>query len=75
MPEQYKQAPPGKVPPQSIEAEMSLLGCLMLDKDAIIKIVDFLEPRDFYKNLHQMVYQAAMELYAQNNPIDILSVS
>lgn len=54
---------------------MSLLGCLMLDKDAIVKVVDFLEPRDFYKNIHQMVYQAAMELYAQNSPIDILSVS
>ncbi len=65
----------GKLPPQSIEAEMSLLGSLMLDKDAIVKVADFLEPRDFYKGVHQTIYQAMEELFEHNDPIDLLSVS
>ena len=55
--------PDSKLPPQSIEAEMSLLGALMLDKDAMIKVGDFLEPRDFYKPTHQMIYKAMQELF------------
>ena len=66
---------PGKLPPQSIEAEMSLLGSLMLDKDAIIKIVDFLEPRDFYKPSHKMIYGAMKELFEKGDPIDVLSAA
>ncbi len=65
----------GKLPPQSIEAEMSLLGSLMLDKDAIVKVVDFLEPRDFYKGIHQTLYQVMQELFEKTEPIDLLSVS
>ena len=65
----------GKLPPQSIEAEKSLLGSLMLDKDAIVKVADFLEQRDFYKNIHQDIYQAMVELFEKGEPIDLLSVT
>ncbi|HNY98052.1 MAG TPA: DnaB-like helicase N-terminal domain-containing protein, partial [Candidatus Pacearchaeota archaeon] len=41
-----------KLPPQNLEAEMSVLGCLMLDKNAIVKVADFLRPEDFYKAAH-----------------------
>ena len=54
---------------------MSLLGSLMLDKDAIIKVADFLTPRDFYKGTHAMIYEAMMELFEKSDPIDLLSVS
>ena len=54
---------PDKLPPQSLEAEMSLLGSLMLDKDAIVKVVDFLESRDFYRRDHQVIYEAGQELF------------
>ena len=64
-----------KIPPQSIEAEKSLLGCLMLDKNAILKVVDFLGPRDFYNGTNSKIYQAIKELFEKNNPIDLLSVS
>jgi len=64
-----------KIPPQSIEAEKSLLGCLMLDKNAILKVVDFLGPRDFYNGTNAKIYESIEELFAKNNPIDILSVS
>src|SRR3989344_6218831 len=65
----------GRMPPQSIEGEMSLLGSLMLDKDAIVKVVDFLETRDFYKRSHQTIYQAMRDLFERQEPIDLLSVS
>lgn len=66
---------PDKLPPQNIEAEMSLLGCLMLDKNAIVKVVDFLQPKDFYKGIHQAIYLAMQNLFGRGEPIDLLSVS
>lgn len=66
---------PDRLPPQNIEAEMSLLGSLMLDKDAIIKVGDFLEVRDFYKDSHRTIYEAIRELFERGEPIDVLSVS
>src|SRR3989338_5997346 len=70
-----KGASPDKLPPQSLEAEMSLLGSLMLDKDAMIKVADFLEPRDFYKSSHGMIYEAMQELFEKGDPIDVLSAA
>lgn len=64
-----------KLPPQSIEAEQSLLGSLMLDKNAIIKVADFLSPVDFYRKTHQDIYQSMQDLYEQSEPIDVLTVS
>ncbi|MCH8741935.1 replicative DNA helicase [Patescibacteria group bacterium] len=66
---------PEKLPPQSIEAEKSVLGSLMLDKSAIVKVVDFLVPQDFYKGTHQNIYQGMVELFQRREPIDLLSIS
>lgn len=66
---------PEKLPPQNIEAEKSVLGALMLDKNAILKVVDFLQPRDFYKGVHQEIYVAMQDLFEMREPIDLLSVS
>ena len=66
---------PDKIPPQSVEAERCVLGSLMLDKSAIVKVVDFLEGRDFYKGIHQGIYQAMVELFEKGEPIDLLSLS
>lgn len=66
---------PEKIPPQSIDAEQSLLGGLMLDKEAIIKVADFLVPRDFYKGVHQEIYSAMLDLFEKNEPIDLLSLA
>lgn len=62
-----------KLPPQAIEAEKCLLGCLMLDKNAIVKIADFLHPQDFYKEIHSEIYSVCQELFTKGEPIDILS--
>ena len=64
-----------KLPPQNIEAEKSLLGCLMLDKNAIIKVGDFLRPKDFYRQNHHQIYQTILDLFEKNEPVDLLAVS
>jgi replicative DNA helicase len=64
-----------KLPPQNVEAEQCLLGCLMLDKDAIVKVVDTVSPDDFYKGAHRDIYQVMYDLYEKSEPIDLLSVS
>jgi len=66
---------PEKLPPQNTEVEKSLLGSLMLDKNAIIKVADFLQPRDFYKRDHQQIYQVIVELFEKGEPVDLLAVS
>lgn len=64
-----------KLPPQNLEAESSLLGCLMIDKDAIFKIADTLRPEDFYKDCNRLTYEAMRDLYARHEPIDILTLT
>ncbi len=64
-----------KLPPQDQEAEISVLGALMLDKNAIVRVSDVLEPTDFYNPAHQKVYETILELFEQGKPIDILTVS
>jgi replicative DNA helicase len=64
-----------KLPPQDIEAEKSLLGSLMLDKEAITKVADILHADDFYKRNHQMIYEVAESLFIKGEPIDLISVS
>lgn len=64
-----------KLPPQNLEAEMSALGSLMLDKDAIFKVADFLSPPDFYKPAHREIYESMLDLFGRREPIDVLSVT
>lgn len=64
-----------RMPPQNIEAEQSVLGSLMIDKDAIIKVADLIAPEDFYKNAHGKIFEAMIYLYENHEPIDILSLS
>lgn len=66
---------PDKKPPQNIEAEQCLLGCLMLDKNAIVKVADFVTAQDFYKDTHKEIFQAMIELFEKMEPIDIISIS
>ncbi|MFA6307965.1 MAG: replicative DNA helicase [Patescibacteria group bacterium] len=63
-----------KIPPQNLEAESSLLGALLLDKEIIIKVGDVLRPGDFYKESNGLIYQAILDLFEKHDPADILSV-
>jgi len=64
-----------RIPPHSTEAEESALGALLLDKDAIIAIAEFLRPEDFYDERHKMIYEACIALYEERVPIDVLTVA
>jgi len=64
-----------KLPPQNVEAEQSVLGALMIDKNAIIKIADLINEEDFYKNSHGKIYKTMLYLYEHHEPIDLLSLS
>jgi replicative DNA helicase len=64
-----------RTPPNSIEAEKTVLGALMLDKEAITKIADTITVGDFYKTSHNIIYEAMLSLYEHNDPIDVLSIS
>lgn len=64
-----------KLPPQNIEAEESILGALMIDREAIYKIADVLAPEDFYKPTHTTLYGAILKLCEKHEPIDVVSVT
>jgi len=64
-----------KLPPQSIEAEQSVLGSILLSKKAIIKIADILGIEDFYRGVHGIIFEIMLELFEKNEPIDIMSIS
>ncbi|OGZ02206.1 MAG: replicative DNA helicase [Candidatus Liptonbacteria bacterium RIFOXYC1_FULL_36_8] len=64
-----------KIPPQNLEAEKIVLGSLLIDKNAIYKIADILDYKDFYNPIHEKIYHAIFELFGKNQPIDILTLS
>ena len=64
-----------RIPPQNIEAEQSLLSCLLIDKDSITKVADTITENDFYRDAHRTIYEVIQELYNKREPIDILTIS
>ena len=64
-----------KLPPQNLEAERSVLGALLIDNDVVFKISDILNPEDFYKNEHKIIYEAMMDLSQNRQPIDVLTLT
>lgn len=65
----------GKLPPQNIDAEKSLLGAILIDREAVNKVADHLKPLDFYQRGHQLIYEAVMALFDRREPIDLLNLS
>lgn len=64
-----------RVPPHSQEAEESVLGAMLIDKDAVIAVAEFLFPEDFYDERLKEIYQACLDLYEERTPIDVLTVT
>lgn len=64
-----------RIPPHSEDAEISVLGALLLDKDAVIAVAEFLEPEHFYDDRHKIVYECIIELYEDRVPVDVMTVS
>ncbi len=63
-----------RLPPQNVEAEQSLLGSLLIDQDAMVKIGDVTHAEDFYRDSHRLIFDCMVDLYERHEPIDILTV-
>ncbi len=75
MPDARERLDTVRMPPQSLEAEAALLGSLLLDKEAIWRVVDVIEAKDFYKAIHRVVYEAMVEMLGRREAIDVLSLA
>ncbi len=64
-----------RIPPHNDDAEKSVLGSILLDKDALYEVLEILKPEDFYSEMHKEIYTAVIELYRKSQPVDILTVS
>ena len=65
----------GKMPPQALELEETVLGALMLEKDALTDVIDILKPKSFYKEAHERIFTAIQNLFLRSEPVDILTVT
>ena len=65
----------GRVPPQAIDMEEAVLGAIMLEKEAIITVIDILKPESFYKDVHQRIYEAILLLNQRELPVDLYTVT
>ena len=63
-----------KLAPQAIDAEQSVLGSILIDRDAILKVADFLRPVDFYRQQHADIYESMLALHGQREPIDLITL-
>jgi len=63
-----------RIPPQNLEAEQSLLGSLVIDKNAVVKVADRVRAEDFYRESHQKIFESMLQLFERHDPIDILSL-
>lgn len=65
----------GKILPHSVEAEQSVLGSILLDRDAMITVSDIVQEEDFYKDAHREIFHCMMQLYRKSEPIDLITLS
>lgn len=63
-----------RLPPHNLEAEQSVLGSLLIDRDAIIRIASFVRPADFYRAANAIIYQAVLDLYNRREPPDLVTL-
>ena len=66
---------PDKLQPHNIEAEEAVLGSLLIDQDAIIRVASFLQPSDFYLERHAWIFEAIVELYERREPADLVTLT
>ncbi|HYC86537.1 MAG TPA: DnaB-like helicase N-terminal domain-containing protein, partial [Chryseosolibacter sp.] len=64
----------GKLPPQALDLEEAVLGALMLEKNALNAVVEFLKPEHFYVDAHKEIYQAIIDLFKASEPVDMRTV-
>lgn len=65
---------PDRLPPQNIEAEQAVLGSVFLDADAVVEALEYIEPKDFYRRGHQLIFQTMIALNDRNEAVDVITV-
>ena len=70
-----KNVPAGKIPPQNVDAEMSLIGAILIDEETLADISEHVKPQDFYDRRHGIIYDAIMRLFEKNKPVDLLTLT
>lgn len=63
-----------RVPPQNLEAEQSVLGAMLIDRDAVVTVANLLRPEDFYADKHQQLYTAVIAIFNRGEPVDLITV-
>ena len=66
---------PERVPPQNIEAEQAVLGAMLIKKEAIVEVQEILQPEDFYRETHRLVYEAMIELSGNDEAVDLVTLT
>ncbi len=64
-----------RIPPQNIEAEISVLGGILQDPQALLKAMEVLRPADFYKEAHRKIFSACIDLFDRNEPVDLVTLA
>lgn len=64
----------GRIPPHNLEAEQSLLGALLIDPEAMLKVGDHVRAEDFYKDSHRILFETMIELFERHQPLDLLTL-
>src|SRR3989338_5847370 len=67
--------PEDKIPPQSLAAEQSVIGAMLLDKSAAVRAIEILSPDDFYRDAHRFIYESVLELFDRGEPVDLVTVT
>lgn len=67
--------PAGKIPPQNIDAEKSLLGAILIDEEVIADASEHVAPADFYDKNHGVIFAAMMRLFEKHKPVDLLTLT
>lgn len=70
-----KEVPAGKIPPQNLDAEKSLLGAVLIDEETLADISEHVTPKDFYDKRHAAVFSGMMRLYERHKPVDLLTLT
>ncbi len=63
------------LPPQNVEAEQSVLGSILLDNNAFLRVLENIAPEDFYKREHQLIFSAMLDLFRRGEPVDLVTIS
>lgn len=65
----------GKLPPNALDAEESIMSSILIDNDTLVDIIEMLTPRDFYKPAHEKIFESMTELFARSEPVDIVTLA